>query len=31
VDYYSKQGKVATINANQDMAQVTKDIRASLH
>lgn len=26
-----KQGKVATINANQDMNKVTADIRTSLH
>ncbi|GAB5037921.1 adenylate kinase b-like [Nannochloropsis oceanica] len=30
VDYYAKQGKVATINANQNMSKVTADIRASL-
>lgn len=30
IDYYDRQGKVAHINANQDMKKVTKDIRKSL-
>lgn len=28
---WNTQGKVATINANQDMKKVTTDIRSSLH